>query len=267
MIEAPLAGAEVKLNRAREHLKRLRSESAEFLEGDPYRLIVEFDPKSGWHFVKARIVEEAPVELGVTVGEFAYECISALNHVAWQLAARKRGRIAVEKIKREVQFPVALSPQAFEKEPLIARGHISKAAVAVLHELQPYHRFNGVTRATTHSLALLKELADSDKHRVLAPRWGSLDLGKLRLGWTGAADSPEGGPYRRKYKTVGDGARLMRIRFAVGNDEAKVYVDGDLAPEIAFGAGGFLLGTGHLDSAIGYMGRAMQRLATLFPSQ
>lgn len=266
MTEGPLAGAETKLARAREHLKRLRSESTRFLEGDPYRIVVDFDAKSGWYFIKARIVEQAPVELSVTVGEFAYECVSALNHAVWQLAARKRGRLKIEgkKLRDQIQFPVAYSRERFMEKGIIKQGHVSQAAVAVIHELQPYYRFNGKARAKTHSLSLLKALADSDKHRVLAPRLGSLDLGPLIVGWDPVAGEPRQRYFPRKHRTLDDGTKLMQIRFGVGNAQANVHVQGDLSPEIAFGTGEFLIGLGHLDNAAAYMDTALRKLGTLF---
>jgi hypothetical protein len=268
MADDPLAACRAKLTRAREHLKRLRTESARFLKTDPYRLVVDFDAQSGWYFVKARIVEEAPVELSVTVGEFAYECVSALNHAAWQLAGRKRGRVKIEsqKLREQIQFPVALSRESFKQKALIKHRHVSKAAVAVINELQPCYRFDALPRAKMHPLAILKQLADSDKHRVVAPTWGSIDLGKLMVRWDPSASEPESQHFPRKYRTLGNDAKVMKVRFGIGNDIANVYVDGDLAPEIAFGAGDFLVGPRDLDHASGYMGRAIDRLATLFPS-
>jgi hypothetical protein len=265
--ERPLEGAEVKLRRAREHLERLGTESADFLESDPYRVVVEFDSKSGWYLVKARIIEHAPIEMSVTVGEFAYECISALNHIVWQLAARKRGRRKIEgkQLREQIQFPVATSSERFLEKGLVKNGHVSKAALTVIGELQPYFRWNGEARAKSHSLWVLKELADADKHRVPAPRWGSLDLGNLSLAWDPNAAEPRSWPVPRRLRTLNDGACLQRVRFGVGNDIANVHVEGDPAPEITFGTADFLVGPRDLAAANFYMGRALGKLGALFP--
>ncbi len=267
MADRPLEGAEAKLGRAREHLQRLSRESAEFLKDDPYRVVADFNAQTGWWVVKARIIEHAPVELSVTVGEFAYECISALNHIAWKLAARKRGSRKVEgkKLREQIQYPIALTPSDFPNKALIRGAHVSKAAVAILSELQPYHRWNGAARAKSHSLWVLKEIADSDKHRVVAPRWGSLDLAKLRVIWDEkVAKEPRGRYIPRSRRTLRDGAQLQWIRFGVGNDKANVRVEGDPSPEIAFGAGDFLVSPRELDNALAYTDRAIKRLAMLF---
>ncbi len=266
--ERPLEGVEAKLERAREHSERLQADALAFSKRDPYRVTVEFDPETDWHIAKAWIIEEPPLALSVIFGEFAYECISALNHAVWQLAARKRGRSKVEAIKREVQFPVALTPERFAKEPVIQRRHVSKATVAVLDGLQPYHRF-GALVGSEHPLALLKAAADADKHRVLAPRWGSVRLQDLE--WV--LNPSPGDPVRQvverfivpRDQTLEDGAKVMGIRFDPANDQAKVDVQGDLAPEIALGAGDFMVSLGELRYLQTYAARCLDRLRTLFP--
>lgn len=267
MPEPPLAGIEAKLQRAGEHVERLQADVRQFLEREPYRVTVDFEPEIDWHIAKTRIVEQPPLSLSVIFGEFAYECISALNHAVWQLAARKRGRIKVEAIKDEIQFPVALSPESFKRKGLIKLCHVSQAAVAIIEELQPYNRWNRLQGAE-HPLALLKAAADADKHRVLAPSWGSVALRNLE--WV--LDPGPGDPVREvvgrfivsRDATLDDGTKAMGIRFDVANDQAKVRMEGDLAPEIALGAGEYMVSLLDIQHLALFMNRCLDRLGTLF---
>jgi hypothetical protein len=265
VLERPLEGVEAKIDRAGEHLERVRDDSRRFFEREPYRVTVDLEPETGWYVAHVRIKEQPPIALSVIVGEFAYECISALNHAVWQLASRKRGRIKVEGIKEQIQFPIALSPSRFAEKGLIKNGHVSKKAVAVISELQAYQGWRGEAGAETHPLSVLKELADSDKHRVLAPQLGSVDFGKLTWEWNPGARDPEEIDHLRRGQSLDDGTQLKRIRFRVGNDKAKVHVDGDLSPEIAFGAGEWAIHIRNLESGLVNMKRCLNRLATLFP--
>ncbi len=268
-MERPLDGVEAKLQRAGEHLERLEADARTFLEREPYRVAVDYDAKIDHHVGKARIIEEPPLTLSVTVGEFAYECISALNHAVWQLAARKRGRHKVEAIKRQVELPVALSRQRFLEKPVIKHRHVSKAAITVLDELQPYHRWRGFEGAR-HPLWLLKEMSDSDKHRVLAPRWGSIGIRGLKWVLDRSPDDPPR-TLRSRWiirpdSTLEDGTNVMGIQFDIANEQAKVRVEGDLSPEISLGAGEYMVTLRDIRLLALFMNRCLERLSTLFPA-
>jgi hypothetical protein len=88
----PLRAAKAEVDPGREDLKTLRENIGTLLERNPYRVEVEFDRKTGWHVAYARIVQEPEPDLAVLVGSAAYQFHSALNLIAWELAARKIGR-------------------------------------------------------------------------------------------------------------------------------------------------------------------------------
>ena len=81
-----------KLRRASEHLDAVASEIVAFRNRNPYRITVQFERDTGWWVATARISEEPGPRLSVLVGEVAYAHLSALNHLVWELAARKVGR-------------------------------------------------------------------------------------------------------------------------------------------------------------------------------
>jgi hypothetical protein len=261
VLEDPLEGTKAKLERADEHLQALHTESKRFLKRKPYAFTVDFESEAGWYVVRSQIIEQPPIKLAVLVGEVAYECISALNHAVWQLAARKRGRHKVEEIRREIQFPVALTPGKFREEPVIRKKHISAAAITVLDELQPHdakHR-----PPNQHSLFVLKEIADADKHRVLVSRFAEVRLGGLKLDWSNASSDPEIIDAPISGKWLEDGTELTRLRFA-GENKPEVRVTGDPAPAILFGTREFSVAIRDLNTATAYMRHAVERLTSLF---
>jgi hypothetical protein len=265
--EHPLDGAEAKIARAWEHSKTLRTEIRAFIKREPYRVAVDFDPKSGWHIAHLRAPEEPPLRLSIIAGEMAYEYISALNHVIWELAARKMGRKRVWNHRMSVQFPVTTSPEIFAKQALVRKRYISKPALAVVETLQPYSGPNGQAGAFSHPLWLTKEVADSDKHRILAPRITQLILKELEYDWDEtAATDPDIERLISPGQILDDGTELGRVRFAVGNAEAKVRVShGEIPVDILFGSGKWALSVRDFGNTHAYVNAALRRLAPLFP--
>jgi hypothetical protein len=136
----PLRAAKAKVDPGREDLKTLRENIGTLLERNPYRVEVEFDRKTGWHVAYARIVQEPEPDLAVLVGSAAYQFHSALNLIAWELAARKIGRKKVETkdVKRDIAFPISERRQDFHSLRIIRKASVSKPAIAALEGVQPY---------------------------------------------------------------------------------------------------------------------------------
>jgi hypothetical protein len=257
---------EAKMRRAREHHQALGSEIAAFIKRNPYRVAVEFEPQSGWHIAYLRVIEEPPLHISVLAGEFAYQCVSALNHIVWELAARKLGRKRVFDYKNGIQFPVTSSKEWFHKQALVHKGYVSRASLAVIEELQPYKGRHGMASISRDSLWLIKDIADSDKHRVLVPRFSQLILEDLRFVWDEeAASGPTIEPILKPGHRLNDGTHLARIRFATGNSEANVRMDNEPATDVLLGSRDWMLTVRELRNAIAYMNTAIRKLSKLFP--
>jgi hypothetical protein len=268
--EHPLDGVQGKIERAWEHQRKLRSEIKAFKASKPYSVDVRFDPSSGWHVARLRVASEPPVRLSIIAGEMAYEYISALNHVAWELAARKLGRKRAWKCRLSIQFPVTMGPEQFDKQLLAKKGLVSKQALSVMRRLQPYTGPDGEKGARRHPLWLLKELADADKHRVLAPRVSSLVLRELEYDW----DAPKAGEDFRIQRLLRPGERLYdgkalgRIRFATRNAKGRVSVKhGDILIDVLFETDDWMLTTTDFGRAHAFMTSALKALAPLFPAR
>jgi hypothetical protein len=232
MIPDAFEGAMAKLDRAVEHFDEYEIERDLFLERDPYQVEVKLDRRSGWHIARLRIREEPPPLFGVLLGELAYETISALNHLIWELAARKVGRRRVLKVKNQVQFPVCRTPAHFANVPLVKHQLVSRKALRAIERLQPYDGRLSLRRAGGHPLVLAKALADADKHRVLASSFAQIRFSEIRWEWdeweTGEGDFEQ--PVVGLPRPLADGAEVARIRFKEGNRKANVRAN--RSPEV-----------------------------------
>jgi hypothetical protein len=269
-----LEAAWAKYQRACEDLKTLDADTRRFLDREPYRAAVKFEPETGWHIAHIRILEEPPPTLSVHVGSLAYQCYSALNHVVWQLVVRKVGKKRAYALRNHVGFPLALKPRDFQS--LCTPQNVSKPARAVLESLQPYRRPH---KLTGHPLLLIKELADADKHRVLAPSYGLADItdimGNSRFAWdttvasnpTFRRDLPLRHPAGVPIRMLKDGAEFMSIRFGTGNEHANVRVNGKPTAEIVFESDTWGFTQRRIRDMLATTDRCLTRLATLFPRE
>jgi hypothetical protein len=266
-----LVAAEAKWNRGGEDLKALHERIARVLKGQPYQIEVKFDRESGWHTAYARVAEKPLPDLSVLVGATAYQFLSALNLIVWELAARKVGRrkVFTEGIRRDIAFPISAKPADFES--LRLHRYVSKQATARLRGVQPYMGPHGPGGPREHPLFLIKALADADKHRLLTAVFGRWNPGDIKYVWDrSVARNPTFEqliPTGNRERFVHDGTPLSRVRFEVGNTKAKVGVDRQPAAEITFHTGEWHFGTVALDVCRGATAWSIRYLTPLFAGQ
>ncbi len=228
---------------------------------------MEFERESDWHVARAQIREEPPPDLGVGIGAIAYQLLSALNLVTWSLAVRKLGIRRAEAVRHQIQFPVTFSQGHFKNTKLVSCGHVSKAAIAVFDSLQPYNGFHGLPGARSHPLAVVKELADADKHRVLATTYGRMDMGRVRFQWDTGPTGPLIRLARRRSRNLETGAELARIRFETGNEQANVRVDPQPRLELVFETDSWAITLHHVANGYGATLTCLDTFRSLFPNR
>lgn len=266
-----LTAAEAKYARALEDFQALDRDVRRFLNSKPYRMGVEFEPQSGWHVARLRIREEPPPRLSVIAGNVAYQLLSGLNHVAWELAVRKLGIARARKKRQGIEFPIAKTSGDFDARAIVTQRLVSKQALAVFDKLQPYNRTNGEKTAPQHPLVTMKEVADADKHRILAPSFGRGDFGSVQFRWNQRiARGPRINDTlrrRSKLRAIPDGAELARIRFETGNDQVHVRVKRQPAIGISFESDNWTLGMEGIASWVFVAHHAFVALSGLFPRE
>lgn len=175
---AKLFGALAKLERAEEHLDALHDGIEAFVATEPYRVEVEFHSDVEQHVAYTRVIEDPPFRLSAIVGDVLQNLRSCLDHVAWGVASRTHGEAALDRIAREVAFPITWNPAHFAQAAVLR--HLPEDARAFLKWLQPHE---GGHRPEARALLTLHELAKVDRHRVLHPTFAQLDLSRILLDW------------------------------------------------------------------------------------
>ena len=267
-----LAGPEAKLDRAIEHLETLESECGRFLKAQPYAVSTEFEPDTGCYVARFHSRRTVPLRVGVIVGEFIHDLRSALEHVAWVLAASNTddiGSLWEAGTREKITFPIAKTPEAFDRHSLMP--FITADARAALDGLQPHKRGRRAL-AERHPLSALHDFWNVDKHRVV-----SAGLGEINLAATSFvpraidADELHKGIDVKVCEikgTLEDRAPIAEIRFLGTHapSTAKVDVKGQPTARVLFGAGERAASLSGFSTFCEYVADVLTAVRPLFPT-
>ena len=155
---------QLRLDRAAEHLESIKTQARIWSQGNPCRVWTEPDLQSSYKFVWAEVLKPPPITLAPVVGDCLHNLRSALDNLAFELALAHKGAKMSKSIANNSQFPIFRTKDGFDNKskPMI-RG-IHPKARTFIEGLQPYNRGN--MPITTSSLWWLRELSNSDKHRL-----------------------------------------------------------------------------------------------------
>lgn len=246
----PLEGPVLKIARAKEHIEVIRLLHYKFIDQSSYRIIVS-ELESGGRYYALRVLVDLmpPRDLGLCIGEAAYQLRSALDGLVYQLALLNPNTSS-ETLTR-TQFPIfsrgsikgcingiggsrRKCPRGSAAHYRCNRGRSIDPLIprhkAMIERLQPYHRANG---GKHDPLFLLHELNNADKHRLL-PVAGATPGGYMAGGWW-RGDRP---PYYRigLHRVLEDGAKAGRTD-AQSVRSKRVEVDQEIPALIAFWQG------------------------------
>lgn len=261
-----LDGPRAKVDGAFEDFERLKAGVADFLNGNPYGVEVEYDRDTGWHTAYARIREEPPLPLSVILGEIAHDVRSAMDHIAWELAREHLDRQPAEGEAHSISFPAALSESAFLSNRTV-HNFMSERAKTTVAGLQPYSRPHPLHGPSANALAVITDVWNTDKHRTLHLAFASVDMGAVKFVWRGSAAN-----YPTKESLVEPGQPLehntpiARIRFAYGNAQAKVHVDPQPTAEIAFETTEWSVRLEELTDYLWYFREAVEQFKDFLPT-
>lgn len=209
-----------KLDRANEHLKKLRAELSRWVKSRPYGITDELDTKSGDNVLYARMLRPAPPIIATVVGDCLYNLRSSLDHLVYCLAARNQNRPLTDAEVTTCAFPICQRPQEFYKR---GRGRIRLLATepqTVIERLQPCRTGN----PTAHPLWILEKLNNIDKHRRLLVTFLSPIGGGTRIPlgarleffkWSEQFGLTERKAIIARYRCIAlDGARRVEMQFS-----------------------------------------------------
>jgi hypothetical protein len=149
---------QAKVDRADELRQSIEREINEYLLAGPFRLRDQMLPDPPRFEVFVDSIDPPPPRLGVLVGDFVHNLRSALDHVVWQLALT-RG----DEPSTELQFPIVSDRERWPGAVRRRLPDVPDEAVRLIETMQPYHHDDPMT----HPLAVLRDLSNEDKHRVI----------------------------------------------------------------------------------------------------
>jgi hypothetical protein len=157
--------ARAKLGRAREHAGRLADEGLALHGSDlpqPITWTTTFNADENCFDVSIASVCEPPRRLSLILGDALQNFRSALDHVAWRLAAHGRRRATA---RSRVRFPIVNSAAAFRRaEVQDAISEIGPTQIEMIERLQPYRQI--FTDDVLHPLAALRTMSNQDRYRL-----------------------------------------------------------------------------------------------------
>lgn len=157
---------ELRLERASHHLQRFENAVGRWLEEEPYRIVSEPQREQRQRILRVEILNSPPPELGLLIGDCLHNLRSALDNLAYDLARAHRGDPLSRSLARDSQFPVFKDRDQFLSRGMNQIRGIAPAAQTIIEGLQPYQRGD---EFAYDRLWWLRELSNSDKHRLLQP--------------------------------------------------------------------------------------------------
>jgi len=224
-----VSGSDEKIERAQEALNALATEFRGFIAPDkPYRLAEQFDPHPGndgrgyYRYIVAE-VRPVPPRWGVLIGEIAHDLRSSLDYLAWGAARRPW---------RRTQFPIFTARKSWDDKvgPMIKS--IPDPFVTVIEEAQPYRNLDTGRDPRLHHLAILSQLSNRDKHRLLHTTLLTLDQAAPRF--TGVRDVASIYSLAMRFGAFDKGAELVRIEIGTDGLDPEMAMDGEFTLDVAF---------------------------------
>jgi hypothetical protein len=134
-------------------------------------LRAELDEDSGYHILKISQMpdlREYCEYLSLTAADFLGNLRSSLEYLTWQFASEFcKGN---PPLPRSVQFPICDTAADFTTSQSRLRSQLDSVAFAFIERYQPFHGIDGRHDSYhgeyIHQLAHLRELSNSEKHRL-----------------------------------------------------------------------------------------------------
>jgi hypothetical protein len=150
-----------------------------------------------------------PLFLGLILGDYVHNLRSALDHLAWQLVAEEDApALESERTARRIQFPIYDSEERFASSEAVQ--HVGAKTRTRMARFQPFKN----TEEGTHlvnPLAILQALSNADKHRVLIPALGKIEIDNIELRSTVGLDLDNSTIPVENASLIGSGTAIYRL--------------------------------------------------------
>ena len=131
---SPLAGARLKIERAKHHLRVIDREILTFIESEPYRGVADVEPETGDEVYRIKIIKEIPPLWSTITGDAIHNMRAALDLVATAVVVANNGN------GNKAYFPFGNTPQHFAQK-------VKGASQAAVDLIRKFKRYKGGTTA------------------------------------------------------------------------------------------------------------------------
>lgn len=227
-----------KLRWARKHLEALQADMKGFMAATPYELTVRFDQKRQHYVAALRAPKPLPRDWSLRIGDILHNARSALDSLAYALAAKHLGRLPSDDEAEQIQFPIVDAAGAWRRDSERWLDHLSPDATAAIEALQPYHR---TTVRYGHPLSVLRDLTCIDKHRHIALFAEAPSTAGVAIKGPGLRAGTQVTGWRGRL-VAGAEIAVLDVKDASGRKippgrRPEMHASGHLSPEITFADG------------------------------
>ncbi|HEV7527677.1 MAG TPA: hypothetical protein VGO29_02155 [Solirubrobacteraceae bacterium] len=223
-----------KLDRAREHLKRLNDEVEAFVESKPHAYWAKPDFHAGRYGIYVTVNKSPSVEMSVTCGDFIHCLRSSLDQLVSSAVGRQTKWSSFPIYDDRDDFLCRVVIPARRKRPGQLTGLDPEGDLfTTIEALQPY---NGGHGPRSHPLYNIAMLSNMDKHRAIVTsataQTGDTDGLPIRVKHVR--------PSQAQYQTgvpLKSGAKVAWGTLTVFGAEPEMEVEGEFPFEVAFGEG------------------------------
>ena len=239
------SSGQIKVERAREHIRDLESEIAGFRNRNPYRVMSERNAQHGGTDAVVRVLEPVPTAWSAIASDAIHNLNVALDYM-WQRAVHG------SKVARGDYFPVCANPEEAERRFKGRQSGRVQQAVKVLRDAGAFSAAN--------PFHAIREFDNTDKHDTISlvacylPEWG-IDIGRS----VGARRPIVFRQRFAEWRSIEDGLVLYSLAATL----SEVDVDHELPFEIVFGQPEALKGEPVIP-AIQRLAQAVDDLASAF---
>lgn len=217
-----LDGAWWKYTRGYDQLGLLKGELEPYLKSQPVELRHEHDSETGDEVIRFHVTERPKAMWAVQLGEIIHDVHSALDHAIWQLVI-DAGNTPREHV---TGFPIFCDEGRFMQRGLTMIEGVPEDALAFIREAQPYNAPKHGEKPDHMALAVLRELWNIDKHRLLHLMTLGATADELGINVDARLEEIHIGS-----RFLKDGAEVVRFR-PVGGTAGKVKVNMHATAEV-----------------------------------
>jgi len=187
-----------KLTRSREHAQTIHNEVQAWMDRNPYGITKQVNADSTRYSLLLREIEAPPFLRWTLIFADAINNLrTALDHLVQAIAIAESGKTPPPHAK-SLHFPITDSRLEFDERVRTKKlGDISDPVRAVFESLQPYNRPHPTLPPL---LRILRDLNNTDKHRLLRLAYGAIAEGNLSF----VGDSPADGRQWQPVTNMGE---------------------------------------------------------------